>query len=230
MSERLGARRKALTQATDAAVAPPASPVPPRGALLGLVASNALAVALALWQGWSFGFLLWPFWIQSVVIGWYNVRRMLALQRFAVDGFQINGRPAQETPQTRRSTAGFFVLHFGTFHFVYLLFLLTLFLPQEGEWPWIALATAGFVLHHRFAFVRFRAADRTGRPNIGSMMFLPYVRVFPMHLAIIGGAAFLGSGATGWAIVIFGALKTLADVLMELWEQSLIDKGGRGRR
>lgn len=195
---------------------------PSGNSLWGLVAGNVFAVVLALWQGGSLGFLLWPFWIQSVVIGWYNVRRMLALQRFAVDGFRINGQPAQETPQTRRSTALFFAVHYGLFHLAYLVFLLVMFVPAREEWVWIAVATAGFVLHHRFAFVRFCAADRDRRPNIGSMMFLPYVRVFPMHLAIIGGAAVLDSGATGWAIVLFGALKTLADVLMERWEQSLL--------
>ena len=54
------------------------------------------------------------------------------------------------------------------------------------------------------------AADQQGRPNIGGVMFLPYLRIVPMHLTIIVG---IGAGYTG-GVVLFGALKTLADALM----------------
>src|SRR5438132_766929 len=54
------------------------------------------------------------------------------------------------------------------------------------------------------------AADQQGQPNIGGVMFLPYLRILPMHLTIILGVA---AGYTG-GVMLFAGLKMLADVLM----------------
>jgi hypothetical protein len=45
-------------------------------------------------------------------------------------------------------------------------------------------------------------------------MFTPYVRIVPMHLTILLGAT-LGSGK---GLLLFGVLKTLADVVMHVIE------------
>ena len=57
---------------------------------------------------------------------------------------------------------------------------------------------------------RIMAADQQGRPNIGGVMFLPYLRIVPMHLALIIG---LSAGYAG-GMLLFATLKTLADALM----------------
>ena len=88
-----------------------------------LLLANAATLAAALVLDWPAGWLLWPYWIQSVVIGWFARKRMLGLYRFSTDGFTSNDQPVPENAQGKRSTANFFTLHYGFFHLCYLIFL-----------------------------------------------------------------------------------------------------------
>ena len=36
-----------------------------------LLLSNAATLGAALVLHWDLGWLLWPYWIQSVIVGWY---------------------------------------------------------------------------------------------------------------------------------------------------------------
>lgn len=190
-----------------------------RAALGWLGASNALTIAIALWQRWPLALLLWPFWVQSLVIGYYSVRRILGLRRFSVTGFRIGGRPAQMTDQTLRSTAVFFTFHYGFFHLLYFVFLAKLEMARE-EWLWIGVAALAFVANHRRSYLRYREADAQGMPNLGALMFLPYLRVVPMHLMIIFGVGLLGGSAL--AVLLFGLLKTIADCAMHVAEHRIL--------
>jgi hypothetical protein len=169
-----------------------------------------------------------------------------ALRAFSTEGLTINDRPVDPTPATRRRVASFFVLHYGGFHLVYLLFLATFsstadaggFVTVANESTgvesvvqlgrvraidfvaFLALA-AGFWHSHRSSHHEHLQADLGNRPNLGTLMFVPYARVLPMHLTIILAAP-LGGGVV-W---IFGLLKTGADVIMHKVEHRLL----RGRQ
>ena len=186
--------------------------------VLAVVATNVVAIGIAWWQHWPLVTLLWPYWMQSVVIGWYSRKRILALHDFSLantDGFD-QGSPEK----TKRHTARFFVLHYGTFHLVYAIFLSAFTtrgmrgVPAYHVTPldlaFMALLTVSFVLTHRASYQRIMAADQQARPNIGGVMFLPYLRILPMHLAIIIG---LSAGYHG-GMLLFATLKTIADALM----------------
>ena len=51
-----------------------------------------------------------------------------------------------------------------------------------------------------------------GKPNLGTLMFTPYLRVVPMHLAILVGAALQGGIAL---LVFFTVLKTASDLALD---------------
>lgn len=97
---------------------------PEASATTGLLISNALTLAAALILEWPLALVIWPYWIQSVIIGWYARKRMLALKKFSTEGFTSNDQPVPENEKGKRSTASFFVMHYGIFHLAYLLFLL----------------------------------------------------------------------------------------------------------
>lgn len=200
-------------------------------ATLGIVASNLLTLVTAWWQDWPLALMLWPYWCQSLVIGWFARKRILALGTFSTEGFRINDQAVEATPQTQRRTANFFALHYGFFHLIYFIFLLTMsamsgepaasgdgtqvispsFERIHGSDVLLVLGLAvSFWFSHRASHREHVAADLRRVPNIGTLMFLPYLRIIPMHLTIIFGMA-LGDGL---GRLLFGALKTVADVLM----------------
>jgi hypothetical protein len=186
-----------------------------------LIAVNALALALALYLHWTLTSLLMLYWAQSVVIGVASFFRILNLERFSTANFTINDRPVEPTPQLKRRTARFFALHYGIFHVVYLGFIVGL---RRGEpiWTWgLALCAALFALNHLWSYRRNRELDRQGAPNIGALMFMPYVRIVPMHATILSGALFAPAGI---GIVFFAVLKTAADVAMHVVEHRLLRK------
>lgn len=187
-----------------------------------LILANAATLALAVAFEWDVGWLMWPYWIQSVIIGIYAWRRMMSLRDFTTEGLKSNGRPVPETEAGKRSTATFFLLHYGFFHFVYLVFLLAEYrvsVPLEI----IALLGCGlsFVLSQRQTYAAQHAADLQGRPNLGALMFLPYLRVLPMHLGIIAAGAF-GAGAV--MLLLFVLLKTASDLGLDYADRRMAAK------
>ena len=190
-----------------------------------LLLANAATAVLALAFHWPLAAVTWPFWVQSVVIGWYSRRRILSLTHFSTEGFTVDNRPVPETPESLRQTANFFTLHYGFFHFGYF-FALLKFSPALGPWDAIGLiaAAASFVTSHRASFHRNIESDMRGRPNLGVLMFLPYARIVPMHAMILFGAGYVDNSRT--AVLVFLALKTGADVLMHHIEHGVLQRVG----
>ncbi|MCC8364127.1 DUF6498-containing protein [Lysobacter sp. A6] len=188
-----------------------------------LLLANVATLAAALVFDWPAGWLLWPYWMQSVVIGWYARKRMLSLHNFSTSGFTSNNRAVPEDEAGKRSTANFFTLHYGFFHLGYFVFLCAQH-PLHAGWDLIVLAACGvsFVLSQRQTYAAQHAADLRGRPNLGTLMFTPYLRVIPMHLAILLGAAF---GASTGLMVLFTALKTLSDLGLDAIDRRMAVRG-----
>jgi len=203
----------------------------PPTAIRGLIASNLLAIAIAYWQEWPLLLQLWPYWVQNLIVGWFSRKRILELRQFSTEGFRINGRAVDPTPETRRNVANFFVVHYGFFHVMYFVFLVIFTAMGLSSGPdgeirtgvavvgrndilWMLPVIAAFWFSHRASYRQNLADDTRSCPNIGTLMFLPYARVLPMHLTII--LAFpLGDA---WGTLVFGGLKTGADVLMHVIE------------
>jgi hypothetical protein len=197
--------------------------------VVALLGSNLFTIVLALVQQWDVGELMWIYWGQSVVIGYFNVHRILDLGQFSTEGFRINGKPVEPTPKTQRETALFFAMHYGFFHFGYLVFL---FAETDvgGRLPWIGIAVCilAFYLNHRYSYHYNRDLEQDRVPNIGSIMFYPYVRIIPMHLMIVSGSQFMGDSRV--ALLIFLLLKTAADVAMHVIEHAMARSAARRAR
>lgn len=177
---------------------------------LSLLASNLLVIILAIVQKWDISTVLWVYWIQSIIIGFFQFLRILSLKKFSTDNFRINNQPVSPTIQTKTFTAFFFAFHYGFFHFIYAIFLFNLFTSnQPFNFTYLFIGGLIFFLNHLFSFYHNRIMDQQKTQNIGLLMFAPYVRIIPMHLIIIFGA-FLGQST----LIIFLLLKTSVDLLM----------------
>lgn len=215
----------------------------PDRALWGILITNVVTLLWALWQQWSVLQLLWPFFLQSVTIGWYARQRLLKLTTFCTEGIRVNRREVVPTPALARQYANIFLMHFGGCHVVYLFFLIGLttttdaagyilvtnestgvqsevFIGHVYALDFLAYVVLlfGFWRAHRASHLEHVAFDLGSKPKIGTLMLMPYVRVVPMHLAIMLAVAF-GTGAIG----LFVLLKTVADALMHKVEHAVLE-------
>ncbi len=204
--------------------APPAPPVPSRGLraeLGGLLLANGLILVMALWNRWPASYVLWPFWIQSVAIGVLQAHRMFSLKRFSTEGLKANGQPVPQTEAGKRSTTWFFVAHYGGFHFFYFIFLAAAKPVPASELVWVLSGGAAFLFGALREQPNVLARDARGRPNLGALMFMPYLRVVPMHFSILATAS-EAAGPVAMTAVI--ALKTASDLGMA-WGERAIEAG-----
>ena len=191
-----------------------------------LIGANLLAIVIALLFGMTLRDLMLVYWLQSVIIGLSYFVRMLALRDFSTAGFRSGGREVPETTGGKVSTALFFAFHYGFFHFVYFMFLVA-GPAHAGDAPaahplaGLLLCGLAFAGHQAYSTAKKIALEREARPNLGTMMFTPYVRILPMHLTIIFGGI-LGPSTASW--LLFVGLKTIADVVMHVIEQHLTRK------
>ena len=190
-----------------------------RKSVVALLGANLVSIFFALKEGWNLHDLMIIYWAQSVIIGIFSVKRMLALREFTTAGMWEEGVPVPATRKTQTFMAKFFAMHYGGFHFIYLVFILSDERNAfDGNLFFLTLCVLVFLVNHYYSFTEYREQDANRKPNIGNIMYFPYLRILPMHLTIIVGGAFSSAG-TG-VLLFFLILKMLADVLMHRIEHS----------
>jgi len=190
-----------------------------------LLVTNLATVVMTVLQQWNITDLLWIYWGQSVVLGYYNVHRIVDLDRFSTEGFIRSIRPVEPTSETQRCTAVCFALHYGLFLMLYGVFLLTTYRIHPGfPVTGILLCILLFWLTHRYSYRFNRERDRAV-PNIGSLMFFPYARIIPMNLVILVGGPIAGNDTV--ALVVLLMLKTMADLAMHVIEHVMASGDAR---
>ena len=72
-----------------------------------------------------------------------------------------------------------------------------------------------FAANHIFSFLQHWREDRAGEPHILRLMLTPYARIVPMHITVVFGITPILSA---FGVLVFGTLKTAADMLMHMIE------------
>ena len=187
-----------------------------------LLLANGITTILAVTQNWNLLALMWVYWFQNLVIGFFHYRRILGLVEFySTKGFTIDHRPVESTEEGKYRVARFFLGHYGFAHFCYFV-VLVVFSQSGGLSPldliYIIPTALLFLGNHIYSY-RYNKPRVIGKQNLFTMMKYPYARVVPMHLTIILGFAF------DWGLLLFLLLKTLADVIMHVVEHRVLLKG-----
>jgi hypothetical protein len=185
-----------------------------------LLAANALAGAVALYFNMPARDLAIVYWLQSVFIGLSFFVRILSLRGYTVnrnpDDFErIPGKPGANIP-----VALTFISIFALAHLFYLAFLLNG--PKLGGGAagiMIGACALVFGLNHLFSLLHNLPLDSKATPNLDAMLFIPFLRVMPMHIVASSAAAMMGERSERTlALVILILAKTGADVLMHVIE------------
>jgi len=192
--------------------------------LLAILIGNLASIIIAILQDWDIGQIMWVYWAQSVIIGAINIYRILSLKEFTTKGIKQNGNTVPETAAAKKGIAIFFSLHYGFFHLIYMVFLFGLF-PLTNisldEFIFLLVIIIGFFSAHGFSYRYNVNRDfKDKKPNLGTIMFYPYIRIIPMHLTIIFGSMMIST----FSLVLFMVLKTIADAGMHMVEHHLFRK------
>lgn len=160
------------------------------------------------------GTIIFIFYLQSVFIGFFNFLNLLTLNKTVENSFTVNDQPGNK----KGCAAFFFLFHYGFFHLVYLVFLVIG--PSkiaDLDIKFIILSFWIILFSEGYHFVKIRIRSNKEEANIGTMFFLPYARIIPMHLLILA-PTFLNIPPS----IVFLGLKTFADILMYYLNQNFI--------
>jgi hypothetical protein len=166
-----------------------------RGIDIALAVAAALIVAYGVWVlGWSVFVVIALFWFENVVIGVFNVAKML-----------ITGARTGHTASMIAALAlsVFFTVHYGMFTVAHGVFVVGLFgqgelgssqglfaplsrmlgylLADRDGW----LAAAGITALQATVFFRWLSATRVEPLLLPALMFAPYGRIVILHVTII---------------------------------------------
>jgi len=189
---------------------------------LVLLAANVVPLVGVLAFHWTVFSILLLYWFENVVVGAFNILRMLFAQPSSVG-----------TNAGKLFLIPFFTVHYGMFTMVHGLFVITLFGPKgpfspspaaflaairgAGIWP-AALAIAA---SHAFSFLHnYLASGEFKRTSPQQLMMQPYARVVVLHITILaGGFAAKAAGAPVFALLVLIVLKTGIDLVAHLAER-----------
>lgn len=202
-----------------------------RPSAIALVLSNLVPVFGVLALGWSVFPILMLYWMENVVIGFYNVLRMV----WCTGKGNVEPAIELETTSAKLFLIPFFCAHYGLFCLVHGLSVYALFGgksfadpngPSSPFWPtmvsyqlhWALLSLA---ISHGVSFVdNYLLRGERFRAYFGVLLIQPYARVVVLHLALLLGAgAGLLLGLPCSALVLLVLMKIVLDLLAHLAER-----------
>jgi hypothetical protein len=181
-----------------------------------LLFSNLITIGIALKEDWSLATIVIAYWVQSCIIGFFNVVRILSLKDFSLGSVRFDTQFTFITEKIKYVIAGFFAFHYGFFHLAYgvFLFAFAFIYAYEADVLHIMVVSVIFFFDHLFSFRYNKKRDEKKKRSILRLMFFPYARIIPMHIVIL----FFGFSFGERPLLIFLGLKTLADVAMHVIE------------
>jgi hypothetical protein len=191
---------------------------------LSLIAANLFPLFGALFLDWSVFLIIFLFWTENLVIGFFNIFKLIFAQG---EGRQI---------ARKISIIPFFLIHYGGFcagHGVFVIsvfgrwanadlknfhnFIQDIFIDEKA-----AYAVAALFVSHGLSFIyNYILKGERKKATIHKLMTAPYSRIFILHLTLILGAflvTLLKTPEAGLALLIL--LKIGFDLSAHLKERS----------
>ena len=207
--------------------------------VIALVGANLVPLGGVVLLGCQIFPILLLYSLENIVIGFYNVLRMLMAP---FDPAEVHDHG--EGVPTKSGLIVFFCLHYGGFCAGHLFFLVLLFgvfggqtvravqqaegPPWQGigswlagEWRWLATALAGLFVSHGVSFWKnFVERGEYKRVTVNRLFFRPYGRIMVMHVAIIAGAfAVIAAEGGAGPLVLLVVGKIVLDLIAHLRER-----------
>lgn len=171
--------------------------------VISIILVNLFTIYGVIFLGWSLFAVLFLYWFEGLIIGFFNVFKMAIAKAF-IDDLNLKGYTSLQVAFwkifLKVILIPFFMLHYGMFmlgHFMFIYFIS--FAPyifeHGGSMPPVSgvssdifISIALIFLSHGFSFIyNFILKKEYNRKSTMEYMSEPYMRVILMHLVIILG-------------------------------------------
>lgn len=201
--------------------------------VVSLIIANAVTILLAVIGHWDVLTVIFIFWLQSLIIGFFSAVSLLFADTALIAAEM--GKAESEDGKSRVMGRGrirvfkiavalFFCIHYGIFHLFYYLAFFSggSFSLSDATGTAVLIPLVFFVFHHLFSLLWSWRATPKGGQFMADSILLPYNRIVPMHLTM-----FFGFGITSLfsafgfetllpVLVVFLVLKTYMDIRMHI--------------
>jgi hypothetical protein len=201
------------------------APKSPTQSLWQALLINIIPLVGVLGFRWDATLLLLTYWLENIVIGFFNILRMATARSKIYKKFFI---------------IPFFTLHYGAFCAGHVIFILTLCGKDEAvihqlfESKWAELnlnlfnnslpfILGAYILIYAWDFIFYLWKYYTLPPSqklgneieIGTLMFRPYIRIITLHIAIVlGGGVAMALNSPLWILVVLALTKSAYDFVV----------------
>jgi hypothetical protein len=202
-----------------------------------LIVVNLVPLYGVLYQGWQQGYILMLYWGETLIVGFYNVFRMLLVQNVDTSKIEINGEIPVFNTKTLISSykiqlISFFIMHFGFFCLIHGIFLIQIakidikrFLHENtvnasiNSVILLLIPIIGLFISHGFSFVsNYIVRKEYKRQTLNVLMFKPYTRIVVTHFTILFGALVSSKLSSQLGpLVLMIILKTFLDLLSHIF-------------
>jgi len=198
-----------------------------------LVLANMVPLYGVVFLDWGVFPIILVFWLENVIIGVFNVLRMLAA---------CPDNPA--LPMAKFFMIPFFAVHYGIFTLVHGVFVIVLFgsgtfppahldinaIAQAVSRSHLGYAVLALVLSHGVSFVHnYLMQGEYRRVQLDELMNAPYGRVVVLHLAILfGGFLLMALHSPELGLLLLVLLKIGLDVRSHWREHAKLGPLARG--
>ena len=191
--------------------------------LLSLVLANLIPVSGILLLDWNLFSVLFYYWLESAVVGAYNIPKML----------MINPAPRAGAAVTSHKTSGivFYLVHYSAFMAGHLFALYALFDPVPIPVTTVVMGIVPLGISHGISFVvNYVGRREYERVSISQQMVAPYRRIVVMHIAVILCGFLLGLLLPPQVVLAaLILLKIAIDVAAHVWEHRRLGRTRPGR-
>lgn len=202
--------------------------------IITLIVANIIPIIGIIFLKWSLLYILLFYWMESAVIGFFNIIKMYMSKAMPVGVASYYSKNIKGYNKATSKFTGifmkiifppFFMIHYGGFMAAHLIFIFAIsagfnsiniseFQTAGAILTSILIPLLALVISHGFSFfTNFIGKKEYLKVSIAELMILPYKRVIIMHITLlIGGFIMIITKAPVYVLILFILLKIFIDV------------------
>ncbi len=192
-----------------------------------LILTNVVTITAAYTQHWPFSTIIWVYWCQTLIIGFFAFLRAISLTDLSPT--RANRLRLRFSRAGRLRSGVFFLSHFTVVQGCLTFILWEMIGPVTAVNRTILLSTALlFFGNHLFSYIYNKKSERVAPKTIGLAVLQPYLRLLPLLVALLFAGIIIAAfyliqdqQLAPVAYLVLFVSKTCADVTAHTFEHGV---------